>query len=115
MVILNLLSALAYLHSKSIVHRDIKLENILMVDEESDGEILLIDFGLCCEVDGAMLTQQSGSPGYMAPEIIAGLHYGVKVDIFGAGIILYILLTGTPPYPGNTSEEVMIKNMEGTI
>jgi len=51
----------------------------------------------------------------MAPEIIAGLHYGVKVDIFGAGIILYILLTGTPPYPGNTSEEVMIKNMEGTI
>ena len=55
MAIHHLLSSLAYIHSKSIAHRDIKLENILMVDEESDGEILLIDFGLSSEVDGAML------------------------------------------------------------
>ena len=55
MAIHHLLSALAYLHSKSIAHRDIKLENILMVDAEADGEILLIDFGLSSLVDGAML------------------------------------------------------------
>ena len=86
-----------------------------MVDAEADGEILLIDFGLSSLVDGAMLKQQCGSPGYMAPEIIAGQDYGVKVDIFGAGCILYILLTGIPPYPGTTQEQVMLKNMEGQI
>ena len=86
-----------------------------MVDGESDGDILLIDFGLSSLVDGAMLKQQCGSPGYMAPEIIAGQDYGVKVDIFGAGCILYILLTGIPPFPGTTQEQVMLKNMDGTI
>lgn len=112
---LNLLSALDYLHQNLIVHRDIKLENILMVESNDDSKILLADFGLCSKIDGAYLNEPCGSPGYMAPELIHGPDYGTKVDIFSAGIILYTLLSGISAFPGSTDNEILEANIRGKL
>ena len=101
-LMLNLLSAVNYIHSYRYVHRDIKLENILMLDDTDDSKILLADFGLACEVTGAMLKLKCGSPGWMAPEMIHEPDYGTKIDVFSCGLLLYIILSGISPFPGQS-------------
>uniref|UniRef100_A0A8C3WQ42 Serine/threonine-protein kinase DCLK2 n=1 Tax=Catagonus wagneri TaxID=51154 RepID=A0A8C3WQ42_9CETA len=97
-MVYNLASALSYLHALSIVHRDIKPENLL-VCEYPDGtkSLKLGDFGLATVVEGPLYTV-CGTPTYVAPEIIAETGYGLKVDIWAAGVITYILLCGFPPF-----------------
>ncbi|XP_070613905.1 serine/threonine-protein kinase DCLK2 isoform X3 [Erythrolamprus reginae] len=97
-MVYNLASALKYLHGLSIVHRDIKPENLL-VCEYPDGtkSLKLGDFGLATVVEGPLYTV-CGTPTYVAPEIIAETGYGLKVDIWAAGVITYILLCGFPPF-----------------
>ncbi|XP_029412591.1 serine/threonine-protein kinase DCLK2 isoform X18 [Nannospalax galili] len=97
-MVYNLANALRYLHSLSIVHRDIKPENLL-VCEYPDGtkSLKLGDFGLATVVEGPLFTV-CGTPTYVAPEIIAETGYGLKVDIWAAGVITYILLCGFPPF-----------------
>ncbi|KAI1238587.1 hypothetical protein IHE44_0013322 [Lamprotornis superbus] len=97
-MVYNLASALKYLHGLNIVHRDIKPENLL-VCEYSDGtkSLKLGDFGLATVVEGPLYTV-CGTPTYVAPEIIAETGYGLKVDIWAAGVITYILLCGFPPF-----------------
>ncbi|KAL0850283.1 hypothetical protein ABMA28_012120 [Loxostege sticticalis] len=95
----HLTSAIAYLHSLSIVHRDIKPENLL-VEVGSDGSIRglkLADFGLAVEVCRP-LHAVCGTPTYVAPEILLETGYGLKIDVWAAGVILYILLCGFPPF-----------------
>lgn len=95
----NLASALAYIHSMNIVHGDVKLENILVEHDES-GRILYIklaDFGLS-QIATEPLYTICGTPEYIAPEIISESGYGLKVDIWAAGVTLYILLCGFPPF-----------------
>ncbi|XP_046967507.1 serine/threonine-protein kinase GA29083 [Vanessa cardui] len=95
----HLTSAIAYLHSLSIVHRDIKPENLL-VEVGSDGSIRglkLADFGLAVEV-WRPLHAVCGTPTYVAPEILLESGYGLKIDVWAAGVILYILLCGFPPF-----------------
>uniref|UniRef100_A0AAV2JB09 Protein kinase domain-containing protein n=1 Tax=Knipowitschia caucasica TaxID=637954 RepID=A0AAV2JB09_KNICA len=103
----NLTSAIKYLHSLNIVHRDIKPENLL-VYEHADGSksLKLGDFGLATVVDGPLYTV-CGTPTYVAPEIIAETGYGLKVDIWAAGVITYILLCGFPPFRGCEDQEVL--------
>ena len=107
----NMLEALKYLHSQNIVHRDIKPENILMYSNDDDEEFKICDFGLAC-VAGDDQALRCGSPGYVAPEILQKKSYNNKVDIFSAGIICYILLSGRTPFYGRTSKEILIKNEE---
>ncbi|OMJ93040.1 hypothetical protein SteCoe_4125 [Stentor coeruleus] len=107
----NMLEGLRYLHSLNIVHRDLKPENILMVSSEDDSEFKLCDFGLAC-IAGDDQVLRCGSPGYVAPEILMKKAYNNKVDIFSAGIILYIILSGRAPFYGKTSNEILIKNKE---
>uniref|UniRef100_A0A1A8QJ16 Serine/threonine-protein kinase DCLK2 n=2 Tax=Nothobranchius TaxID=28779 RepID=A0A1A8QJ16_9TELE len=101
----NLVNAIKYLHSLNIVHRDIKPENLL-VYEHADGSksLKLGDFGLATVVDGPLYTV-CGTPTYVAPEIIAETGYGLKVDIWAAGVITYILLCGFPPFRGSSEDQ----------
>lgn len=95
----HLTSAIAYLHSLSIVHRDIKPENLL-VEIGPDGSIRglkLADFGLAVEACRP-LHAVCGTPTYVAPEILLETGYGLKIDVWAAGVILYILLCGFPPF-----------------
>ncbi|CAB1414048.1 unnamed protein product [Pleuronectes platessa] len=104
----NLASAIKYLHSLNIVHRDIKPENLL-VYEHADGSksLKLGDFGLATVLDGPLYTV-CGTPTYVAPEIIAETGYGLKVDIWAAGVITYILLCGFPPFRGSSDDQEVL-------
>jgi serine/threonine protein kinase len=91
-------SIISYLHSKDIVHRDLKPENLLFVDSNSN-KLKLCDFGTAeIVLSGTVLQDAIGSPGYMAPEVVAGIGYDKSVDIFSFGVIMYVMLSGTFPY-----------------
>uniref|UniRef100_A0A8C1EV09 Serine/threonine-protein kinase DCLK2 n=1 Tax=Cyprinus carpio carpio TaxID=630221 RepID=A0A8C1EV09_CYPCA len=101
----NLASAIKYLHSLNIVHRDIKPENLLVYEHQDGSKSLKLgDFGLATVVDGPLYTI-CGTPTYVAPEIVAETGYGLKVDIWAAGVITYILLCGFPPFRGSTDDQ----------
>ncbi|KAM9580830.1 serine/threonine-protein kinase DCLK2 isoform 2-T2 [Guaruba guarouba] len=116
-MVYNLASALKYLHGLNIVHRDIKPENLL-VCEYPDGtkSLKLGDFGLATVVEGPLFTV-CGTPTYVAPEIIAETGYGLKVDIWAAGVITYILLCGFPPFrsENNLQEDLFDQILVGKL
>ena len=87
----NLLKLLLYLEEKKIIHRDIKFENILLVNDIDDCNIKLVDFGFANKVGNIDLEFACGTPGYIAPEVLKGLNCDFKSDIFSAGIVLYTL------------------------
>ncbi|KAG2456520.1 DCLK1 kinase, partial [Polypterus senegalus] len=104
----NLASAIKYLHSLNIVHRDIKPENLLVYEHQDGSKSLKLgDFGLATLVDGPLYTV-CGTPTYVAPEIIAETGYGLKVDIWAAGVITYILLCGFPPFRGSSDDQEVL-------
>ncbi|XP_077102773.1 serine/threonine-protein kinase DCLK2 isoform X2 [Siphateles boraxobius] len=97
-MVFDLAAALKYLHRMCIVHRDIKPENLLVCEYPNGTKSLKLgDFGLATVVEGPLYTV-CGTPTYVAPEIIAESGYGLKVDIWAAGVITYILLCGFPPF-----------------
>ncbi|XP_016108763.1 phosphorylase b kinase gamma catalytic chain, skeletal muscle/heart isoform-like [Sinocyclocheilus grahami] len=98
----SLLEVVQFLHSQNIVHRDLKPENILLDDNMN---IKLTDFGFAVQIaPGQKLNEVCGTPGYLAPEIIEcsmdphHQGYGNAVDLWSAGVIMYTLLTGSPPF-----------------
>jgi len=103
----QLLLTLDYIHSQKVIHRDVKLENILVNHENSS--ISLTDFGLACFKQVGCI-ERCGSPGYVAPEILRGLNYDCKVDLFSAGIVMYSILTSRSPFQGGSPDEVLLKN-----
>uniref|UniRef100_A0A3Q3MCQ7 Serine/threonine-protein kinase DCLK2 n=1 Tax=Mastacembelus armatus TaxID=205130 RepID=A0A3Q3MCQ7_9TELE len=104
-MVYNLAGALKYLHSMKIVHRDIKPENLLVCScPDGTKSLKLGDFGLATVVDGPLYTV-CGTPTYVAPEIIAESGYGLKVDIWAAGVITYILLCGFPPFRSDNNRQ----------
>jgi len=124
----QIMSAIAYCHEKGIVHRDMKLENILFSTESEDSPIKIIDFGLSVllgkkdvkenEVTDLKkygfkrMTTKVGTIYYMSPEVIKG-NYDEKCDIWACGVILYTLLAGYPPFNGQTDKDIynMISKM----
>ncbi|XP_041797403.1 serine/threonine-protein kinase DCLK1b isoform X4 [Chelmon rostratus] len=104
-MLFNLASAIKYLHSLNIVHRDIKPENLLVYEHHDGSKSLKLgDFGLATVVNGPLYTV-CGTPTYVAPEIVAETGYGLKVDIWAAGVITYILLCGFPPFRGSGEDQ----------
>lgn len=96
-IFIQLVEVMKYLHKDmNVVHRDLKLENIMF---DNDYNIKLIDFGFSRNVnDDALLGTQCGSIFYCAPEIIKGHHYSFSVDVWSAGVILYVLVAGRFPF-----------------
>ncbi|XP_035272749.1 serine/threonine-protein kinase DCLK2-like isoform X4 [Anguilla anguilla] len=104
-MVFNLASALKYLHGMKIVHRDIKPENLLVCDgPDGTKSLKLGDFGLATVVEEPLHTV-CGTPTYVAPEIILESGYGLKVDIWAAGVITYILLCGFPPFRSENNQQ----------
>lgn len=97
---------LSFLHSKNIVYRDLKLEN-LMVNE--NGYLVLIDFGSCKVIEEKTELQCSfdGSIDYMAPEVISGEGHGMMADWWSFGIVVYELLCGKPPFHEGSTERIL--------
>ena len=100
-IFLQLMRAIEYCHNNGICHRDLKLENLLYLNEgnEEDNPIKVIDFGLSQLYRKQQLTTPVGTIFYLSPEILTG-HYTEKCDIWSAGVILYIFLSGDPPFKG---------------
>lgn len=96
-VMQQLFSALVYLHERKIIHRDIKPENILLEETENMLNIKLVDFGSAVVCKGVSVKGMAGSYLFAAPEVVAGNH-SFKCDLWSAGVILALLLTGQPPY-----------------
>ena len=111
----QLMSAIAYCHSKGICHRDLKLENLLYLNEgnEENNPIKVIDFGMGEKFDSkTKMKLKVGSAYYMSPEVLKG-KYNEKCDIWSAGVILYILLTGNPPFNGRNDKEIYDSILSG--
>jgi calcium-dependent protein kinase len=106
----QLLSCVYYLHSKGIVHRDLKPENLMMeTDVKGDLTIKLIDFGAANFYQNSSkekLTLKVGTPYYIAPEVIEK-NYDNKCDMWSCGVILFVLLSGYPPFDGDNDELIM--------
>ena len=114
-LISQVLQGLETIHKLQIIHRDIKPENLIFKDRKGY-EVKLVDFGLSEFVkDPDQLYKRSGTPGYVAPEILKDLHYDSKADIFGAGVILYLLLTGCTPFFGEDTSEIVEKNQSAVV
>ncbi|XP_077984974.1 serine/threonine-protein kinase DCLK1-like isoform X2 [Glandiceps talaboti] len=104
-MIYNLSSAIKYLHAMDIVHRDIKPENLLVCEHEDGSKSLKLgDFGLATLVTEPLFTV-CGTPTYVAPEILTETGYGLKVDVWAAGVITYILLCGFPPFRSDRGDQ----------
>lgn len=98
-----LLAGLQYIHNNRIIHRDIKPEN-LVFDER--GYLFITDFGIARIWVPDNSKDTSGTPGYMAPEVMFRQNHGIAVDYFAVGVILYELITGRRPYLGRDRKEI---------
>ena len=109
MVIMKVLHAISYCHSRGVTHRDLKPENILFETLEQDAEIKLIDFGLSRKYfTNEKMHTILGTPYYVAPEVLQG-EYDEKCDIWSIGALTYIMLCGDPPFKGSSNNEIFNK------
>lgn len=110
----NLFQTLEYIHGCGIIHRDLKPENILLQCKDSIFSFKIADFGLACYIKDHERTC-SGSPGYIAPEMLRGAPYNSKADIFSAGVISFTLITGFFPFSASNTKETISKNLKCQI
>jgi serine/threonine protein kinase len=98
-LISNLLETLTFLHDRRIVHRDVKVDNILMASPNNDYDIKVTDFGFCTSLDDENIDNMCGTPSYIAPELFQNQSiHDCKIDVYSAGVVAYICLVGKLPY-----------------
>ena len=116
-IIYQICLAINYLHASDVIHRDLKLENIMVdIEKEIDKEdyisqklvCKLTDFGFATVIDNNKKTLSVGSPIYMAPDVI-NRKYDSKCDIWALGVLAYILLTDKPPFEAEDEKEMFTK------
>lgn len=108
-------TAINYLHHFGIVHRDIKLDNLLLTNKDLRfAQIKLIDFGLAKDFSKGQLNSVVGTPYYVAPEVFSGV-YTCACDIWSLGVVLYMLLTGKPLFSGKNNQEIYQNLMNRTL
>uniref|UniRef100_A0AAR2L8B6 non-specific serine/threonine protein kinase n=1 Tax=Pygocentrus nattereri TaxID=42514 RepID=A0AAR2L8B6_PYGNA len=101
----EIVSALEYLHSRDVVYRDLKLENLML---DKDGHIKITDFGLCKEgiTNEATMKTFCGTPEYLAPEVLEDNDYGRAVDWWGLGVVMYEMMCGRLPFYNQDHERL---------
>jgi len=105
-----------YLHSFGIVHRDLKLENIMMTESNESGQPKIVDFGLSKIIGPSeTATEPFGTLGYVAPEVLKKSPYSFSCDIWSLGCILYALLSGSLPFDHNEQKELMRMTMDEAL
>ena len=104
-------AAFGYLHERNIVYRDLRPENLLI---DADGYLKMVDFGFAKRLDGKTFTV-CGTPDYMAPEIILNKGHAKGVDWWTAGILLFEMLTGFPPFEGNGAIDLYKKIVQAQV
>lgn len=134
MIFRQVMSALHYCHANGVVHRDLKPENFIMISPKDPFTLKIIDFGLSrtfntadsvlkdqTSDDGnrkrktrAVLKTKAGTPFYIAPEVLTG-NYNEKCDVWSAGVILYILLCGYPPFYGESNKQILDAVKQGKL
>ena len=103
----QILSVVAYCHERNIVHRDLKPENFLLDSSDENANLKVIDFGTAqFFTHGVNMTQKFGTPYYIAPEVLKK-NYNHLCDVWSAGVNMYILLCGFPPFGGQTDEQIL--------
>jgi len=114
-IMLQLTSAIACAHNSYIIHRDIKPQNVLILE---DGRVKITDFGIAIALNSAELTQTNsvmGSVHYLPPEQANGSGSTIKSDIYSLGILMYELMVGKLPFKGENAVEIAIKQMKEKI
>eukprot|EP01053_Blabericola_migrator_P002701 Blabericola_migrator_1__2700@NODE_1768_length_3821_cov_86_086841_g734_i3_p1_GENE_NODE_1768_length_3821_cov_86_086841_g734_i3NODE_1768_length_3821_cov_86_086841_g734_i3_p1_ORF_typecomplete_len607_score87_73Pkinase/PF00069_25/5_6e78Pkinase_Tyr/PF07714_17/2_3e43EFhand_7/PF13499_6/5_7e12EFhand_7/PF13499_6/3_1e16EFhand_8/PF13833_6/1_1e02EFhand_8/PF13833_6/4_1e06EFhand_8/PF13833_6/2_1e05EFhand_8/PF13833_6/3_3e09EFhand_11/PF08976_11/2_6e05EFhand_11/PF08976_11/4_3e11EFhand_1/PF00036_32/4_2e03EFhand_1/PF len=107
-------SAIAYCHSLNIMHRDLKPENLLFADPSPISPLKVIDWGFAAQcAKNHRFSSVVGTPYYVAPEVLYG-NYNKLCDLWSAGVILYILLSGYPPFHGKDNREILEKVKTGS-
>lgn len=102
-------------HSHGVMHRDLKPENFLFAGPEEDAPLKTIDFGLSMFFKpGEIFNDVVGSPYYVAPEVLRK-KYGIQADVWSAGVILYILLSGVPPFWAETDQGIFEQVLKGHL
>lgn len=108
----QLILAVDWMHKKGIFHRDIKPDNILVVDNK-ELTVCITDLGMACLAEDTHQTSLScGTPGYIDPDILKGKPFTAKSDIFSLGGIFYNLVTLSPLFHGTSADEVIMANMK---
>ncbi|GAU36739.1 hypothetical protein TSUD_318380 [Trifolium subterraneum] len=111
----NIVEAVQECHSLGVMHRDLKLENLLFDTVEDDANLKIIDFGLSAFYKpGETFSDVFGSPDYMAPEVLHE-HYGPEADLWSVGVISYIILSGAPPFWAETEEGTFAQISKGIL
>ncbi|XP_062219709.1 phosphoenolpyruvate carboxylase kinase 2-like [Phragmites australis] len=128
-VVAQLSQALTLCHRRGVAHRDVKPDNVLIDaagdgEEEENGEaevprLRLADFGSAAWIGAGGLGRAEGlvgTPHYVAPEVVAGDEYGAKADVWSAGVVMYVLLSGGAlPFGGETAAEVLAAVLRGSV
>lgn len=131
-----MLEAVDYMHDQGVVHRDLKVffffftnetinkktyfptpgiqpENLLYYSADEDSKIMISDFGLSKMEDSGIMATACGTPGYVAPEVLAQKPYGKAVDVWSIGVISYILLCGYPPFYDENDANLFAQILKG--
>ncbi|KAG0721498.1 Calcium/calmodulin-dependent protein kinase type 1 [Chionoecetes opilio] len=113
-LIRQVLEAVDYMHEQGVVHRDLKPENLLYFAQDEDSKIMISDFGLSKMEDSGIMATACGTPGYVAPEVLAQKPYGKAVDVWSIGVIAYILLCGYPPFYDENDANLFAQILKGS-
>lgn len=112
-IVRQILTGINYMHKNKVVHRDLKPENLLLESKAKDANIRIIDFGLSTHFEASKkMKDKIGTAYYIAPEVLHGT-YDEKCDVWSTGVILYILLSGCPPFNGANEYEILKKVEKG--
>ncbi|KAK3269875.1 Calcium-dependent protein kinase 25 [Cymbomonas tetramitiformis] len=111
----GIMVAIQQCHDYGVVHRDIKLDNVLLSDKSEEARPILVDFGTATWYKpGQILREPVGTPLYVAPEVLKQ-NYGREVDLWSAGVLLYIMLSGYGPFGGTDENQLFASVLAGTF